>query len=148
MTTWIYMIIETNIIVLINKRTLNSCIYVIVYVWMIHCVCQHNEIIQLVEGPGWFSQYSISLRSGPLRVRTPVGPRDFLFPTPAQHGFGTHLASCTMGTWALSGVKHLGCGIDHPLPLCLHGMWWGKLYLHFYTFIVSKWKLFELNCWM
>lgn len=68
---------------------------------MIHCVSQHNEIVHLIKGPGWFSQYSNLLQAGLLGVQTPMGPRDFLFSTPVQLGFETHLASLYNG--------YLGC---------------------------------------
>jgi hypothetical protein len=80
-------------------------------------VCQHNEIIHLLKRLGWFSLYGSMIQAGPLRVRTPMGPRDFLFSTSVQPDFGTHLPSCTMCTWAVPWLKkHMGCGTDHPLP--------------------------------
>ena len=85
-------------------------------------VCKHNVIIHLLKGPDWFSQHSNSLRGEWLRFRIPMGPRDVLFSTPVQPGFGTHLASCTIGAWAVPGVKHLWCGTEHTLPMCLRGM--------------------------
>ena len=45
--------------------------------------------------------------------RIPVGAR---FSAPVQTGPGEHSASCTMGTWYLTGVNWPRLGVDHPPP--------------------------------
>jgi len=54
-----------------------------------------------VWGPGLRSQHRASLRAGRFGVRTRMVAR-YLFSTPFQTSTGTHTASCTMGTEALS----------------------------------------------
>ena len=51
-----------------------------------------------LDSPGteswWGERFSISIQTGP----------------------GAHPGSCTTGTASLSGVKQLGCGVDHLSP--------------------------------
>jgi len=64
--------------------------------------------------PGKLIRYSDSLRPGRSRDRIPVGRRDFSLPV--QTGCEAHLASSTMGTGSLPGVKRPVRGVDHPPP--------------------------------
>jgi len=57
-----------------------------------------------------------------------VGAR---FSAPVQTGPGAHLASCTMGTGSLLGVKWPRCGVDHPPPSNAKVKERVELYLHF-----------------
>jgi hypothetical protein len=118
--------------------------------------------------PGLRSRYSDSLRAGRSGDRIPVGAR---FSAPVQTDPGAYPASCTMGT----GVERPGCGVDHPPPssaevkerveqylnspstppLGLHGLFWGELYLCYFSTnakLLRKMKIWcpstSLNCFL
>jgi hypothetical protein len=61
----------------------------------------------------FYSTQNDSLWAGRSGNRIPVGAK---FSAPVQSGPGAHLASHTMGTGSLLGVKRQRRGVDHPPP--------------------------------
>jgi len=57
---------------------------------------------QILNWSGQPSEYSYLLQTLWFGVWTLVGARDFLFSTPVQSGLRAYIASCPMGTGALS----------------------------------------------
>jgi hypothetical protein len=101
-------------------------------------------------GPGYFSRYSDSLRTGRSGDGIPVGAR---YSAPVQTVPGAYPGSYTMGTGSFPVVKRPGRGVDHPPsssaevkgksravpllpPLGLRGLFWVDFYL--YLYLLSK----------
>jgi hypothetical protein len=70
-----------------------------------------RALVLCIDGPGWLSRYSDSLRAGWSLDRIPVWTR---FSAPYQTGPGALPPSYTMGTGSFSGVKRAGRDVDHP----------------------------------
>jgi len=68
-------------------------------------------IVTYLDGPGYLSRYSDSLRAGRLRDRLPAGAR---FSARVQTDPEAHTTSYTMGTGSYPGLKWPGRGVDHP----------------------------------
>ena len=64
-----------------------------------------------IEGQGWLSRYSDSLRAGGSGDRIPVRAR---FSAPVHTSPGADPTSYIMGTRCVPRVNRPGCGVDHP----------------------------------
>ena len=88
------------------------------------------------QGPGYFSQYSVSLRGGRSGDLFTVCAR---FSTPVQIGPRAYPASCIMGTGSFPGVKRPGRGADNPLPSKCQGH--ERIGLYCYSHCGLKWPV-------
>ena len=112
------------------------------------------NVTNLFQGRDSSVGIATMLRAGRSGDRIPVEAR---FSAYVQTGPGAHLASCTMGTGSLQGVKRPGRGTDPPSPpkrqghervglylYSLSGPSWPVIrrtlpfYLYFYQFILAK----------
>ena len=115
-------------------------------------VCLFSQL----NGPGWLSRYSDSLRAGRSGALIPVVAKFFV---PFQNDPGTHPASCRMGVPSLSREKsERGVALTtHPhlaprlkkqyshistRPLGLHGLFYGEIYFYIDTFILLSLSVF------
>jgi hypothetical protein len=80
-----------------------------------------------MEGPGYLSLYSDSLRGGRSGDRIPVEAR---FSAPIQTDPGAHPASYTVGTGSLPGVMRSGRGVEHTPTSSAEGKERVQLYLY------------------
>jgi hypothetical protein len=67
--------------------------------WMSESLSVNNNPVQ---GPGWRSPHSESLRAGRSGIRNPVEAKDFLFSTPVPTSPGAHTASGLIATEGFS----------------------------------------------